>query len=259
MDNDKGYTVVQRLLLNCDMGESFGSWRMGLDAEVMPYIDCANIACGYHAGDPGIMRRTVTLALAHDVTVGAHPAYPDLVGFGRRSLASSAEEIRDLLHYQIGALDGICKALGTRVAYVKPHGALYNDMMADPLILRTVLEAVAAYDSGLPLMLMATADDAAAQALGAEIGVPLWFEAFADRAYTASGHLVSRRLPGAVHHDPAQVVEQAVKLAHGHALLASDGTALLLKAHTLCVHGDNDSSVAAVRQIRQALDGIVSA
>nr|WP_314478589.1 5-oxoprolinase subunit PxpA [uncultured Pseudomonas sp.] len=259
MNNDKGYPVVERLLLNCDMGESFGSWRMGLDAEVMPYIDCANIACGYHAGDPGTMRRTVALALAHGVTVGAHPAYPDLVGFGRRSMACSAEEIRDLLHYQIGALDGICKALGTRVAYVKPHGALYNDMMADPLILRAVLEAVAEYDSGLPLMLMATADNTAAQALGKAVGVTLWFEAFADRAYTASGHLVSRRLPGAVHHDPAQVVEQAVRLARGQNLVANDGSALLLEARTLCVHGDNDSSVAAVRQIRQALDAMRSA
>ncbi|HYQ51819.1 MAG TPA: 5-oxoprolinase subunit PxpA, partial [Pseudomonas sp.] len=187
MNIDTGARQVKRLLLNCDMGESFGSWHMGLDAEVMPYIDCANIACGYHAGDPSTMRRTVALALQHGVTIGAHPAYPDLVGFGRRSMACSSEEIRDLLHYQIGALDGICKVLGGRVAYVKPHGALYNDMMADPLKLRAVLEAVAAYGSNLPLMLMATADDSAAQALGDEIGVPLWFEAFADRAYTASG------------------------------------------------------------------------
>ncbi|HEK1687641.1 TPA: LamB/YcsF family protein [Pseudomonas putida] len=256
MNSTTGVRQVNRLLLNCDMGESFGNWRMGLDAEVMPYVDCANIACGYHAGDPGTMRRTVALALQHGVTIGAHPAYPDLVGFGRRSMACSDDEIRDLLHYQIGALEGICKVLGGRVAYVKPHGALYNDMMADPQKLRAVLEAVAAYDAGLPLMLMATADDSAAQALGDEIGVPLWFEAFADRAYTASGHLVSRRLPGAVHHDPALVVEQAVRLARGEALVANDGSALRLDAATLCVHGDNESSVAAVRQIRQALDAL---
>ncbi|MBA1196974.1 LamB/YcsF family protein [Pseudomonas plecoglossicida] len=248
---------MQTLLLNCDMGESYGSWRMGLDAEVMPYIDCANIACGYHAGDPSIMRRTVALALQHGVTIGAHPAYPDLVGFGRRSMACSNEEIRDLLHYQIGALDGICKVQGVRVAYVKPHGALYNDMMADPVKLRAVLEAVAAYDSSLPLMLMATADDRAAQQLGEELGVTLWFEAFADRGYTASGHLLSRRLPGAVHHEPALIIEQALRLARGETLLADDGSALRLNASTLCVHGDNDSSLAAVRQIRQALDALV--
>lgn len=248
---------MQTLLLNCDMGESYGSWRMGLDAEVMPYIDCANIACGYHAGDPSIMRRTVGLALQHGVTIGAHPAYPDLVGFGRRSIACSNEEIRDLLHYQIGALDGICKVQGGRVAYVKPHGALYNDMMADPVKLRAVLEAVAAYDSSLPLMLMATADDYAAQQMGDELGVTLWFEAFADRGYTASGHLLSRRLPGAVHHEPALIIEQALRLARGKTLLADDGSALRLNASTLCVHGDNDSSLAAVRQIRQALDALV--
>jgi hypothetical protein len=141
------------------------------------------------------------------------------------------------------------------VAYVKPHGALYNDMMADPRKLRAVLEAVAAYDSNLPLMLMATADNSAAQALGDEIGVPLWFEAFADRAYTASGHLVSRRLPGAVHHDPALVVEQALRLARGEHWWRR-WQRLRLQASTLCVHGDNDSSVAAVRQIRQALDAL---
>jgi len=249
---------VSRLLLNCDMGESFGNWTMGLDAEVMPYIDCANIACGFHAGDPGIMRHTVALAVEHKVLVGAHPAYPDLQGFGRRSMACSNEEIRDLLHYQIGALDGICRTQGTRVAYVKPHGAMYNDMMADHGKLRAVLEAVAAYDRTLPLMLMATADDSAARALGAELGITLWFEAFADRAYDGAGRLVSRRLPGAVHHDPALVLEQALRLARGETLTASDGSPVQLRAQTLCVHGDNDSSVAAVRQIREALDALPS-
>lgn len=249
---------MSRLLLNCDMGESFGNWTLGLDAEVMPFIDCANIACGFHAGDPGIMRQTVALAAANKVLVGAHPAYPDLQGFGRRSMACSNEEIRDLLHYQIGALDGICRVQGTHVAYVKPHGALYNDMMANPDTLRAVLEAVSAYDSTLPLMLMATADDSAAQALGDELGVTLWFEAFADRAYDAAGRLVSRRLPGAVHHDPSLVLEQALRLARGEPLTASDGSAVRLRAQTLCVHGDNHSSVAAVRQIREALDALAT-
>lgn len=200
------------------------------------------------------MRTTVALAVAGGVLVGAHPAYQDLAGFGRRSMACSNEEIRDLLHYQIGALDGICRTQKTQVAYVKPHGALYNDMMAEPGKLRAVIEAVAAYDRSLPLMLMATADNRAAQALGDEYGVTLWFEAFADRAYDPAGRLLSRRLPGAVHHDPALIVEQALRLARGEPLVASDGSALRLQAHTLCVHGDNASSVAAVRQIRQALD-----
>jgi UPF0271 protein len=242
-----------RLLLNCDIGESYGAWTMGLDAEVMPFIDCANIACGFHAGDPSVMRKTVSLALAHDVMIGAHPAYPDLVGFGRRSMACSAAELEDLLHYQIGALDGICRAQGGRVRYVKPHGAMYNDMMAKPEQLRTVIQAIARYDAQLPLMLLSTRDNSAAQALGDEFGVQLWFETFADRAYDSAGHLVSRQLPGAVHHDPETIIAQALTLARGETLVASDGSNLLLTTDTLCVHGDNASSVAAVQRIRQAL------
>nr|WP_315492882.1 5-oxoprolinase subunit PxpA [uncultured Pseudomonas sp.] len=244
---------MSRLLLNCDIGESFGAWTMGLDAEVMPFIDCANIACGFHAGDPSIMRKTVALALQHGVQIGAHPAYQDLAGFGRRSMAYTPQEIQDLLHYQIGALDGICRVQGGRVSYVKPHGAMYNDMMAKPAQLRAVIQAVAAYDASLPLMLMATRDNSAAQALGDEYGVTLWFEAFADRAYDNAGHLVSRQLPGAVHHDAQVILEQALTIARGETLVASDGSPLLLQANTLCVHGDNASSVAAVQRIRQAL------
>ena len=245
---------MSRLLLNCDMGESFGSWTMGLDAEVMPFIDCANIACGFHAGDPGIMRKTVALALKHDVQIGAHPAYQDLAGFGRRSMAYTAAELQDLLHYQLGALDGICHAQGTRIRYVKPHGAMYNDMMASPEQLRAVVHAVAPYDARLPVLLMATRDNREAQAIGDEYGVTLWFEAFADRAYDNAGRLVSRQLPGAVHHDADTIVRQALPLAAGQSLLASDGSALYLHANTLCVHGDNASSVAAVQRIRNALN-----
>ena len=245
---------MSRLLLNCDIGESFGNWTMGLDAEVMPFIDCANIACGFHAGDPSIMRKTVSLALSNGVQIGAHPAYQDLVGFGRRSMAYTAQELQDIVHYQIGALDGICRAQGGRVNYVKPHGAMYNDMMANPAQLRAVLQAVASYDRQLPLMLMATRDNSAAQQLGDEYGVTLWFEAFADRAYDSAGMLVSRQLPGAVHHDPETIIKQALTIARGGNLTASDGSALRLQANTLCVHGDNASSVAAVRRIREALD-----
>ncbi len=245
---------MSSLLLNCDMGESFGSWTMGLDAEVMPFVDCANIACGFHAGDPSIMRKTVDLALAHNVQIGAHPAYQDLPGFGRRSMAYSAQALQDLLHYQLGALDGICRAQATRISYVKPHGAMYNDMMASPAQLRAVVQAVAAYDARLPLMLMATRDNSAAQAIGDEFGVTLWFEAFADRAYDQAGHLLSRQLPGAVHHDVDVIVQQALDIAAGRPLIAIDGSELYLHANTLCVHGDNASSVAAVQRIREALN-----
>ncbi|MEB0047970.1 MULTISPECIES: 5-oxoprolinase subunit PxpA [unclassified Pseudomonas] len=245
---------MSRLLLNCDIGESFGNWTLGLDAEVMPFIDCANIACGFHAGDPSIMRKTVSLALSHGVQIGAHPSYQDLVGFGRRSMAYTAQELQDIVHYQIGALDGICRAQGARVSYVKPHGAMYNDMMANPAQLRAVMQAVVAYDHTLPLMLMATRDNSAAQQLGDEYGLTLWFEAFADRAYDKAGRLVSRQLPGAVHHQAEKIIEQALIIARGENLTASDGSALHLQANTLCVHGDNASSVAAVQRIREALN-----
>jgi UPF0271 protein len=246
-------------LLNCDMGESFGNYSLGLDSEVMPYVDCANIACGFHASDPHVMRSTVALATRHGVKVGAHPAYPDLVGFGRRSMACSPEEVEDMVLYQIGALAGICLAEGTAIRYVKPHGALYNDMARDPELLRAVMKAVRSYDPSLPLMLMATADPEPSRELAQEMGVTVWFETFADRAYDANGHLVSRRLPGAVHHDQAVIVAQAVSLARGEPLESADGTLLQLPCDTLCVHGDNPESVAAVRAIREAFQALGTA
>lgn len=246
-------------LLNCDMGESFGNYSLGLDSEVMPYVDCANIACGFHASDPHVMRSTVALAARYGVRVGAHPAYPDLVGFGRRSMACSPREVEDMVLYQVGALAGICQAEGTTIRYVKPHGALYNDMARDPELLRAVMNAVRSYDPALPLMLMATADPEPSRRLAREMGVKVWFETFADRAYDANGHLVSRRLPGAVHHDQAVIVAQATSLARGEPLEADDGTLLRLPCDTLCVHGDNPESVAAVKAIREAFQALESA
>lgn len=244
------------LLLNADMGESFGPWSMGQDEAVMPYVDLANVACGFHAADPDTMRRTVQLAKAHGVKVGAHPAYPDLVGFGRRSLACSPAEVENLVLYQLGALDAICRAEGTRVHYVKPHGALYNDMMKNEAILAAVMRAVAAFDTAMPLMLMATANSRPATTLAGQHGITLWFEAFADRAYDEAGFLVPRSQAGAVHHEPAVIVEQARRIATGEPLTAIDGTPLRLAAHTLCVHGDNPESIAAVAAIRRLLDDL---
>ncbi len=245
---------MNKPLLNCDIGESFGAWKMGQDEDVMPYIDCANIACGFHASDPRTMRRTVALALAHDVCVGAHPSYPDLVGFGRRSMACAPEEVVDMVLYQIGALDGICRAQGGAVQYVKPHGALYNDMMRDPKLLRAVFKAVASYRPGLRLMLMSRSDNGPALALAADYDVPLWFEAFTDRAYDRSGNLLARGRVGAVHSEVDVIVRQAVTLAREQGITTFDGDYLNLQVDTLCVHGDNDGSIAAVRSIRQALD-----
>lgn len=247
---------MAKLLLNADLGESFGAWQLGQDEAVLPFIDLANIACGFHASDPDTMRRTVQLAQLHKVKIGAHPAYPDLVGFGRRSLACSPAEIENMVLYQLGALDGLCRAEGTQVRYVKPHGALYNDMMREPEKLAAVMQAVARYDASLPLMLMAKADNQAALDLAQAFGLQLWFEAFADRAYDNAGFLVSRQLPGAVLSSQEQIVEQARRLMMAEPLIAHDGSALLLTADTLCVHGDNPESIAAVSAIRHLLENL---
>ena len=239
--------------LNCDLGESFGAWTMGQDEEVMPYIDMANIACGFHASDPSIMARTVRLALSHNVQIGAHPSYHDLVGFGRRSIPHSAEEIRHLIWYQVGALEGICRAEGGRVEYLKPHGALNNDMMKDKDTLRAVMEAVAAYQDGLPLMVPVSVHADEHKALADQVGIPLIFEAFADRAYDDNGRLVPRKQPGAVHEDPDAILSQALTLASNGGLHSISGQWLDLKADSLCVHGDNVHALAATRAIRKAL------
>ena len=238
--------------LNCDLGESFGAWTMGMDAEVMPLIDMANIACGFHASDPLIMAKTVGMAREHQVEIGAHPAYPDLVGFGRRSLACSPEELHALLIYQIGALDGLCKSQGTRVNYVKPHGALYNDMMRDSAILETVMKAGRDYGD-LPVMIAANAKRADHEKLAASLEVKLLFEVFADRGYDDSGNLVPRSVPGSVLHDADAIVSQAVGFARDQGVQTRTGSWLDLEADTICIHGDNEQSVAAARAVRDAI------
>lgn len=244
---------MRTLLINADMGESFGPWVMGMDEHVMPHVDLANVACGFHASDPHVIRRTVRLAKEHGVKVGAHPSYPDLVGFGRRSIACSPDEVEDLVLYQIGALSGICQAEGTRIHYVKPHGALYNDMIRDPGLFEAVVKAVKDFDGSLPLMTMASCNTSMEQEVADRYGVTLWFEAFADRAYDGEGRLVCRRSPGAVHEDPDEILEQAVRIARGEPLTAIDGSEIVLNADTLCVHGDNNESIAAIQSIREAI------
>lgn len=245
---------MNRILLNCDMGESFGAWQMGDDAHAMPLVDQANLACGFHAGDPLTIQRSVALAVRHGVSIGAHPAYPDLQGFGRRHMACSAEEVQALVLYQLGALDAFCRAAGTQLAYVKPHGALYNDLLRSDELFDAVLAACARYRPGLPLMVLALADNHRERRLASTAGVPLLFEAFADRAYQADGQLVPRRLAGAVHQQTERIFAQAQAIAGAQAFADIDGRPLQLHADSLCVHGDNPESLAVLRRLRALLD-----
>lgn len=239
--------------LNCDAGESFGSWKMGLDEKVLPYVDMANFACGFHAGDPLIMEHSITLALKHNVEIGAHPAYPDLVGFGRRSMACSLEEIEALVLYQIGALYAFCKANGATLRYVKPHGGLYNDMMKDVRIFKAVAKAVARFDNTLKLMILSMIDTSAHESVARELGIELLYEVFADRAYDDKGYLVPRSQDGSVLHDTQKVLERLALLKKEGCLETITGKKIALKADTLCVHGDNEAAVALVKSLRNAL------
>ena len=238
--------------LNCDLGESYGSWQMGLDADVMPYIDMANIACGFHAGDADVMARTLALAKQHGVAIGAHPSYPDLQGFGRRSMALSHSEIVNCLRYQIAALDGMALSAGVTLSYVKPHGALYNDMMAKPAVFAAVLDAVAGFYKPLKLMILATARQQEFAAQAKAQGVSLLFEAFADRRYTDEGTLTPRSQSGAVLHADDMLAQVRQLVTEGTVTTAS-GQLLALQADTLCVHGDNQAAIAQVQQIRALL------
>lgn len=240
------------LMLNCDLGESYGSWKMGRDDQVMPHIDQANIACGFHGGDPLVMRNTLALAKQNNVMVGAHPAYPDLVGFGRRSMNCSDEEISSFVQYQIAALDGMARIQGLELAYVKPHGALYNDMMVKESVRTPIMRAIADFHHPLRLMLLATPQADQHRAEAAALGIELWFEAFADRCYDDDGKLLARSKPGAVH-TRDRMLAQVEQICRDGCVTSVSGDTLELKPDTLCVHGDNDEGVAAIKEIRQII------
>ena len=240
------------LMLNCDLGESFGSWTMGRDADVMPHIDQANIACGFHGGDPLIMSKTLALAKENDVMVGAHPAYPDLVGFGRRPMHCSDEEIYAFVHYQLAALDGMARIQGLELAYCKPHGALYNDMMAKAEVRAPIMQAIADYHRPVRLMLQATPQMEQHRAEADALGIELWFEAFADRCYDDDGKLLSRARPGAVHTREKMLV-QVEQICRQGTVTSVSGHTLELQPDTLCVHGDNEEGIAAIIEIRNII------
>lgn len=244
---------MRKIDLNCDMGESFGAYTLGMDAQVMAHITSANIACGWHAGDPLVMDRTVQLAKAHKVTPGAHPGYPDLVGFGRRRMGCTAQEIQHYMVYQIGALQAFCRAHNTRLGHVKPHGALYLDAVEDPMVARAVARAILSLDPHLYFVALAGKKGEAMGRMGKELGLKVLFEAFPDRAYTPEGTLVPRSQPNALILDPDQVAQRALDMANGF-VHATDNRRIDLDAQTLCVHGDTPKALALVKEIRRRLE-----
>ena len=234
------------------MGEGFGVYPLGRDAELLAVVTSANVACGFHAGDPSVMDRTVALAVQARVAVGAHPGFPDLRGFGRRRVdADPAEVERDVL-YQVGALQAFARAHGTRVAHVKPHGALYNQAAEDERLARAVARGVAR--AGRDLVLVGLASTGVMRAAAEAEGLRFAAEAFADRRYEADGTLQSRRVAGSVVTDPAAAAAQSVRIARDGVVEAVDGTEVRLRADTLCLHGDNPEAVANARAVRQALE-----
>lgn len=236
--------------LNADVGESFGAWPMGHDAEIMPYITSANVACGGHAGDPNVMAATVRLAAKYGVSVGAHPGYPDLPGFGRRVMAFSPEEIRHFVLYQVGALWAIARAQGVALRHVKPHGALYNVAARDGQVAEAIAAAVRDFSRDLPLVCLA---GSVAEGVSREMGLLTLSEGFADRAYEPDGALRDRKLPHSVHHEPGVVAEQVVSLASG-SVRAVDGSDIAVRVDTICLHSDTPEAALFARTAREALE-----
>ncbi|MDF2154786.1 5-oxoprolinase subunit PxpA [Vibrio sp. CAU 1672] len=241
----------QQLTLNCDMGESFGAWTMGTDELVMPHVDMANIACGFHASDPNVMHDTIALANQYDVEIGAHPGYPDLLGFGRRSLSMTGDDITNMLIYQVGALQAMCKAQHTDLSYVKPHGALYNDMLRDDMIFRAIVKGVAMFK--VPLMILASQENDKYLDMADDDDVPLLFEAFADRLYQDNGMLTPRSQGNAVLTSEHAILEQVRMLSDSGRVKTASGGYILLEADTICVHGDNAEAISLIQKIRHSI------
>ncbi|MGC3995723.1 MAG: 5-oxoprolinase subunit PxpA [Propionicimonas sp.] len=237
--------------LNADLGESYGAWSMGDDAALLEVVTSANIACGFHAGDPLTMARTVALAAERGVVVGAHVGYRDRDGFGRRFIDVDPEELRAETVYQLGALAGACRAAGTTLNYVKPHGALYHAIATHAGQAQAVVSAIISFDPSLALLGL---PDTIATRLAREAGLRTVAEAFADRAYAADGGLVPRGVPGAVLHDPAQVASRIVGLVTTGTIEAVDGTRVAVAADSVCVHGDSPGAVDMARAVRAALE-----
>ena len=240
-----------RIDLNSDLGESFGPGPMGQDAALMESISSANVACGFHAGDPGAMRQTIALARDKGVAIGAHPGFPDLVGFGRREMKASPAEVEDFVLYQVAALAGMARAQGTKLQHVKAHGALYNMACKDRALADAIARAVAAFDRSLILFGLPGSELLRA---GEAAGLPVAAEVFADRAYDPDGSLTSRSKPGSVIHDAKAVVERAVRMVREQNVVAVDGSTIALRADTICLHGDTPGAADLARAVRTGLE-----
>jgi len=243
--------TTSRINLNADLGESFGAWKMGDDSALLHIVKSANVACGFHAGDPTVMQETVRLAMAQGVSIGAHPSYPDLQGFGRRVMQMSAKDLESTLIYQIGALQAIAAAEGGRVTHVKPHGALHNVACADPAVASTVVNALRKLDP--TMILLAPAHSALAKA-AQDAGQPVRYEVFADRTYLDDGQLTPRSREGAVIHDSQTCVEHVLRMLKAQAIVTTSGLHLPCRIDSICVHGDGVEAVATAKAIRLALE-----
>lgn len=243
--------MARRINLNADLGESFGAWPMGNDAAMLGIVKSANVACGFHAGDPSVMTETVKLAKANGVSIGAHPSFPDLQGFGRRQMKLSATEIEALIAYQTGALMGVAAAQGHKVTHVKPHGALSNMASVDAALADAIARAIKAVDPRL--IFLATAGSEMAKA-GQRLGLPVAQEIFADRTYDDAGNLTPRSHPDAMIHDAAQAVAHARRMVEEQAIFSLSGNRIPTTIDSICVHGDEESAVAVARAVREGLE-----
>lgn len=240
-----------RVDINCDLGESYGAFKVGYDAEIMPHITSANVACGFHGGDPNVIAQTVRLAKENIVAVGAHPGFPDLMGFGRRNMSLAVEEVKNIVVYQVGALEAFAKAAGVTLQHVKPHGALYNATAENEAYAKAIIEAISAVDP--KLILFALANSRMAKT-ASEAGLRVAHEAFIDRAYNSDGNLVSRNIVGAVIEDPELVSKRAVKMVKERKVISVDGrTVRFDEVHTICVHGDTPNAVELAKSVKRVL------
>ncbi|RLA74293.1 MAG: LamB/YcsF family protein [Epsilonproteobacteria bacterium] len=244
--------------LNCDIGEGFGIYKLNDDEKIYPHIDMANIACGFHASDANIMAKSVQLSKQNDVSIGAHVAYQDLAGFGRRTIVYDSSELSAIILYQIGALAGFCRTNGTKISYIKPHGAMYNDMMKDENIFKTILNTIQQYDTNLKLMLLSKPNNKKYEQIAKQYNIALIFELFLDRNYDDDGYLVSRTKENATIQDKNIVLQRVKTILKDEYLTSINNKKLYLRADSMCVHGDNKKAIELIQSVKNTIETLKS-